>query len=249
MLDKRTYDLLNQEMDGTNSPRDSKRVREILERNKAAREVYAELKKLSATLRNVPKVDPPRSLKLRILNSLPRPSAATPSFWDRLSDFVRIPVLRTAYTFVGGAVAGIVLFLAFSGTPPDSSGLAGTIGHSAEVSARVDLPEVSGSIRGQVVDGTIQVQGSLQSGREFTLRVLFPPADARFVRSTADQPSTLEVSPGQVLLAARNNLTTTLSFVSDHQTPTMTVQILVDGTTRFEQRLVFEPERQTDQSH
>lgn len=249
MLDKRTYDLVNQEIDGANSPRDSKRVRETLERNKEARELYAELKKLSATLKNVPKVDPPRSLKLRILNSLPRPSAASPSLWDRLSDFVRIPVFRTAYTFAGGVVAGIALFLAFSGAPSDSAGLAGTIGQSAKASARIELPEVSGSIRGQVVDGTIQVHGSFQSGREFTVRVLYSPTDARFVRYAADQPSTLEVSPGQVRLAVRNDVNTTLSFASDQRTPTLAVQILLDGTTQFEQRLVFDSERQTDQSH
>lgn len=253
MVDKQILALLNQEVDGTNSANESARVRNILRRDDEARRMFEELQQLSSTLRSVPTVDPPRSLKPRILNTLPRPAAGrprVPMFWNEL---LRMPSIRTAFTFAGGAVAGILVFVLFTGTPDDSSGLAGTIGRpEVRVGATdVDLPGLRGTLWTERSNGLLRVNGSLTGDTEFVVRVSFLPAETDFVGFSTERPASasLGLSHGQVQLTARDGIHYTLSFTSLQQAPKMTVHIVYDGDRHLEHTLTFADDSQTAQSH
>lgn len=251
MVDKQIVALLNQEVDGTNSAKESARVRNILRRDDEARRMFEELRQLSASLKSVPTLDPPRSLKPRILNALPKPVAARPrGSWNPL---FRMPVIRTAFTFAGGAVAGILVFILFTGAPADSSGLAGTIGRpGARVGVtNVDLPNLHGTLWTETSDGVLRVNGSLSGDREFIVRVSYLPAETDFVGYSTERSSSasLGLSRGQVQLTARDDVHYTLSFTSTQQAPRLTVHILIDGIRHLEHTLTFADDSQTVQSH
>ncbi|MBI4417751.1 MAG: hypothetical protein HY563_03170 [Ignavibacteriales bacterium] len=258
MLDKRTYELLNQEADGANTPRDGERVKAILERSAEAREVLAGIKELSAALKSVPDVDPPRSLKARILNSLPhaapRPSIVRPPAWIQL--LFQAPSVRLATSFAGGAVAGILLFAMFSDTPQNSSRFVGTIGNAsttgASVSVNVVLPLIQGTITAERVNGLLRTRGNFKASEVFDLRLTFDQTRIEFESFQAERPShaMMDVSPGVVRISSDGDLVSSVSFRMIQGKPApIRAEIYVRGERRFEHILTFDQSSQESFDH
>lgn len=244
MLDKRTFEMINQEVDGTLSPRDSEKLKSILAKSPEARQTFDALKDLSAMLRGVSPVDPPSSLKSRILHSLPqpsrRPAAQSYPLFAMIQALAASSRVRYAYTFIGGAVAGILLFALLNGSPSDPSSLVGTMGsdHAAPAAGvSVELPEVQGTISAEAVGTLVITTATLNGSREYDLVLQYDREGIHFesFRSPADAPGTLRIFPGQLQLT--NNAQGTWTFVfsrtSDAPGP-LKAQILIDGVSRSE---------------
>lgn len=211
MLNERTLALLNQEVDGTNTPKESEKVRSLLAKDPEARKVFDSLKELAVLLKSTPSVEPPSTLKSRILSSLPAPRHHQPA--ARFPLFAMIATLReqshwrTGLTFAGGAIAGILAFVLLNGTPPETTQLVGTIGSRQSTavessSAEIELSEVRGSLSARREDGLIRSTATLDASQEISFVLVFDEARLQFDRysSSGQTPSQLRILPGRLEL-------------------------------------------------
>jgi len=113
MVNEKYFKLINQEIDGKNSPRKSMRLNKYLDQNQEARKSYKELSTLSSLLSKIPIVEPPEYLKQNILNTIPfntriKRAKKQSIIWS-LIEFLFSKKLSFTYAFSLGVVAGIVL--------------------------------------------------------------------------------------------------------------------------------------------
>ncbi len=207
MLEKRMFELLNQEVDGTNSSQESRAVKTFLAKNAEARRTFDALKELASLLKTTPRIDPPPSLKKRILASIAIPTSSPQKLFPLFSTIRMLTQgthVRYAYTFAGGAIAGILLFAFLTGSPSDTSSLVGTIGSApgAARSAEIDLPEAHGTFAAEAAGNTVTATVTVNATEEFELLVQFDESQLQFDRS-----ETLGQSAGTVTsLAGRLEL-------------------------------------------
>jgi hypothetical protein len=135
MIDERYIESINKELDGENTPEESVALKSYLERNPKANELFEDLRSLFAEFDQIRPIDPPRSLKPLILNSIDvsRYQRNRASLFGRLFKNVA-EVWRAkshALVFSAGVVAGVlVLAMFFDLRIPDDRGttaLTGTI--------------------------------------------------------------------------------------------------------------------------
>jgi len=123
-MDREHLDILmNQELDGANSPAESRRLAEELAADPGARRRFAELRETIGIFTRIETLQPPPGLRARILAAV-RPVAPEPRtprasrarvFLRELLGPVRRPAL--AGTFALGLVAGLLLYAAVGGLP------------------------------------------------------------------------------------------------------------------------------------
>lgn len=133
MKDDRIIDLVNSELDGTNSPSDHAELTTLLESDPSIKDYLGEMRSLDQLLAAVPMVDPPPTLKSRVMNAiahleLPVTDAATESWLDRvLAPFLRRPAWAVTYAFAIGIVVGLSVISIIESNGPDTGTVQGTI--------------------------------------------------------------------------------------------------------------------------
>jgi len=132
MDNKKLQELINKEIDGLNTPEESKQLKEYLRRNPEAENLYNDLCKLSESLNKVEKVNPPSDLKKTILNSIDVKKYAQKErkpfkFFELISGY-RFN-FRYAYIFIVGLALGVFIYYSLfdSVHKPDTSRLIGTM--------------------------------------------------------------------------------------------------------------------------
>src|SRR5690349_23709322 len=78
MLTREQMELIQQEIDGANSPMASAALRSLLDQNPEARALAAELRRVAALFAQVSERVPSPHLKHAILDGLPQPARASP---------------------------------------------------------------------------------------------------------------------------------------------------------------------------
>jgi hypothetical protein len=137
MVNEEYVNLIHSEIDGTISERDRTRLHDYIETNPTARSEYEDLHKLALLMKSVPEVDPPRSLKVAVLNEINSHLSSFPNHLEvrmsnpiksfftssHMSTFERLLIL-------GGALASIAVLIYVSAIypPPSSDLVGGTIG-------------------------------------------------------------------------------------------------------------------------
>lgn len=252
MLEKKVLDLLNQELDNTNSDKDQARIRRILEKKPEARKYLDDLQEMSLMFRRVNDVPPPSHLKSRILNALPFPKPARVVHSSPIRAFLREVQtglrLRYAYAFAGGAVAGILLFALFTSQPADSENMAGTMGANqpavlAEAGANVNLGEVSGTITAKQLASSIVVDLVLKADREVDVVLNFDPRSIRFdsFRPAENAVGTFAVLNGQLRITLSGQQTYRITMINSLEAPPpLTADILARGILLSGYELSFE---------
>ncbi|MDI6767164.1 MAG: hypothetical protein QME52_10115 [Bacteroidota bacterium] len=113
MIDEKYIKLINQEIDGINSPRESKRLNKHLDQNPEARKLHKELSALSSLLSKIPIVEPPEHLEKNILKSVPfnttTKRAKKQSIIQSFIEFLFGKKIDFAYAFSLWIIAGVVL--------------------------------------------------------------------------------------------------------------------------------------------
>lgn len=115
MVNEKYIILMNQEIDGENTPQDSADLKAFLHGNAEAEQVFGSLKHVSASMDGMEQVEPPSYLKNRILNQidtkryLPKETFSLGTLLESVKG-LRL-TWRFAVSFAGGAVAGIVLLI------------------------------------------------------------------------------------------------------------------------------------------
>lgn len=239
MLKKKMVDLLNQELDGTNGPKDSAAVKRLLERSAEAKQYYSDLQSVAAMFKKVPSAEPPAHLKKNILAAIPFPvqhPVVRAARKPLLDGFFSSIGLRYAVTFAGGAVAGILLFALVTNVPSDSTNLVGTMGPNrsaaAEASAEVRLDQVTGSIAASEANGTLTADLNLHSRDEVDVILNFDEHQLKFdsFRPDSDSRSTLTLLEGQVRLTLTGEHRYTIAFLNEsNTTPSLTAKLYSQG--------------------
>ena len=238
MLKKNIIDLLNQELDGTNTRRNSATVKRLLQKNAEARQYFSDLQSVAAMIKQVPTVEPPAHLKKKIFAALHFPElqqAASPARKRLLDGFFSGFSFRTAYTFAGGAVAGILLFVLFTNIPPDSDSMVGTMApnHTAAVaSTNVSLDQVTGSIVATETGSTLTADLNLDCRQEIDVVLNF---DEHQLKVEAFHPednsrSTITLLEGQARLTLTGPNRCSVSFQNTtDSTPSLTAKLFSRG--------------------
>jgi hypothetical protein len=180
VIAKRYIRLMNAEIDGANSPEESRELREYLDANEEAREHFEELKAVGVAMAEAGQVSPPEGLRaaiMRIVRQRER-ARARGGFveWVR-QGLSPAPRMRLAYSFAGGVAVGLVLFAILSMTlpqlamvPGDGRELMGTMGGErcfvAADAVDFEVPGAAGSASVRYCAETVTLQLSLESESE-----------------------------------------------------------------------------------
>jgi len=231
MADKKLLRLMNQELDGTNSVQDSRRLAEILSADAEARTKFEELRATLAVLRRAEAEAPPSGLKAAILERIEAgaetPASRTASAPRRgwMARFAEAPAamkFRYALFFALGFSLGIVLLLLFKNRPAeiglDSRQLVGTLtgenGAAPAEQFRFDAAGASGEVAVRYGQGLIVAEVRLRSSREVELAFDFDPqrlSVAVFERGTRE-PDSAKIAPDGVTIDATGVRTYTIAF-------------------------------------
>ncbi|NIO02263.1 MAG: hypothetical protein GTO42_08980 [Candidatus Latescibacteria bacterium] len=190
MIPDKYIELINQEIDGVNSPKESLELKQYLEKNPEGKRCYEELRELCGVFREVKEVAAPPNLRELILSAISRQDAI-PDVDEGRRGFIASALAgfrfgfkkKYAYIFAAGLIAGIVLFTVLSRiapppTPDDLEKLYGTIsleksamGVATVVPVDFELASVSGSARFRYMTGAIMTELNLSS--EAPIEVVF----------------------------------------------------------------------------
>lgn len=150
-------ELIHRELDGENSPDESRRLQALIADNGEARKLFEELSAVDSRLRESEMVEPPPWLKRSVMDALPEQRRSTSTglsaFLGNLREMMQArPALAYAYTFVIGLAAGLALFAVALQNAPEGE-LYGTLVDrealerlSAVEATPIQLPGFSGEI-------------------------------------------------------------------------------------------------------
>ena len=155
MIEERHIELMNQEIDGVNSPEESRELQRLLDTSPEAKRYYEELLRLGDAFGEIEDLDPPSGMRGAILSAVDAKKRPGQVESDSVSWFEALRSVlspRVAYGFAAGLVLGIGLYAVLSNVTPagDRDALVGAM-VEADSGVTVDPvvidhPEVSGSL-------------------------------------------------------------------------------------------------------
>jgi hypothetical protein len=192
----RVLELINREIDGLNSPKESEELSEHLSRDHEAALLFEDLNRVSTILDGAEPVEAPRNLRANILNSIDPKRYAEKRRLNPLTTLVNfLPQrgsLRYALVFTFGIVLGVVIYGLLSDmgkqSSVESTTLYGTMrldraSESFEPAdnAEINLQNVQGSVSTKHGKGLVSVELALQSQQEVETVLQFDPHSLSFV--------------------------------------------------------------------
>ncbi len=192
MIEPKYIELINKEVDGLNSSRDSVKLAEYLKKSSEAQNLYENLVKLSETLDQTEEIDPSPNLKKTILNSINLEKQIKTENKNRTQ--IILPKskynLKYAFVFAAGMIIGIIGYITFSDTIQnvDTSYLIGTLmlEKKAEKLKTVDhmnfdSPDINCSVNMKSGDGYLLVELDLKSDKLIKIKMEYDPQDINFI--------------------------------------------------------------------
>lgn len=258
MIDKRYIELMNKEIDGTNTPEESRKLSTYLKRSAKGQRYYKELCALAQLFNRAEEVDPPEGLRKSILSSIQFEKTAGRGnifslILGPLAGIVRGRFfLRYACVFSTGVIAGACLFvlLFHISTPEDRKlieNLYGTITIGEEDEdvlihepIEFKLAEVSGFARFKF--STDRVFAEVNIAAEEAVDVVFEYGDKVLfegIRALDGAEQELKVANNRMelkQLGVSNYVIVFKNKVQSHHPINM--KILSDGTLLFERTVV-----------
>jgi hypothetical protein len=185
------HELIHADIDGTASPADRARLRELLATNSEAREEHQRLAALKDVLARVPPEAPPEPLRARIMRAIRTEKARrSMGWWQRVTPawLSGRAVLPFAYAAAAGAAIGIVGFHiltgqgSFDAVERDAAATIGSkpagteAGHVALTGAGV-----SGTATVRKIEATLALDVDLPTSSGLDVRIAYDPASVKFV--------------------------------------------------------------------
>src|SRR6267378_3456299 len=137
MLSRDQVELIQQEIDGANTPEGSAAVWSLMEQDPEARAMADELRRVAGLFGQVAEREPPARLKRAVLDALAQPARASPGALLRwaaqglrlVTKSMEEPIMTKKAVLIGSAAAAVVIVVAgiITGFPPIFN-KAGTIG-------------------------------------------------------------------------------------------------------------------------
>jgi hypothetical protein len=261
MIDKKSIDLVNRDIDGITTPDEHTRLLTLLESNDDLRELHQDLLRLTTTLSGVQAREVPSTLKHSVMHELAKSvhPAPRPSMVEGLFASGRIWWnWQKGLIFAGGVVAGILVFALgstlFQTRTVNESDLTGTLSVSGSAGDFTDVTTYD------IAEGASQGTITASYGRELcllrvTLRspgvsqteLLYDAASVRLsaVRPSSDLASRLEIGTGKMTISGRSVEDLVVVF-SARTSMQPVVRVKVTGTDGgvFEQMIpVISPKR------
>jgi hypothetical protein len=192
----RVLELINREIDGLNSPKESEELSEYLARDRDAAFLFEDLKRVSTIVGGAEPVEPPRNLRANILNSIDPKRYAEKRRLNPLTILVNFlpqrASLRYALVFSFGIVLGVVIYGLLSDLGKqgsvESTTLYGTmrLDRASEAfepadNLEISLQNVQGSVSTKHGRGLVSVELALQSQQEVETVLQFDPHSLSFV--------------------------------------------------------------------
>ena len=168
MLDEKSFELLNAEIDGELSAADRAELSRRLLGSPELRAVRDELRLACAELERCPQVEPPAGLREKILAAFPQAAQGGPTeALSRLGFALSPRTLRFAAAIVGGVLVSAIAFQASRSVDGVGTGdVTGTMASSVPVAAgagtlRVDATRVRGTVTLTPSAGELRVRFDL----------------------------------------------------------------------------------------
>ncbi len=191
MIDSKTEDLINRDIDGVLSPQETNRLEEHLSTDSEAQNYYDEVVNLSQMLEQVEEVDPGPNLKKNILNSISVQKYQNEETRERTLSFNGWRFYRNyrlTLAFAIGLLIGFFTYSFFTDLPiNNNSNLIGTIllnGTDAKFKpadqSEITLQEINGTVSTQYAGGIVLFRIDLTTDSEIEVVVEFDGNDLRF---------------------------------------------------------------------
>jgi len=195
MIDERTIELINKELDGLNDETESKELEQLLGENEEALQYYDELLRAASTLKRMEHAEPPSFLKTHILNTITNLPAKERAGigWIKtiLEAFSRRTSTKYAVVFASGLCVGILLLIIanpWRHPTPDPSEVGGSMILPTEVARmqRIDSVVVDGDgfravFRSFEGNGAVAIDCAIASADNIRLELSADPEELRFV--------------------------------------------------------------------
>lgn len=240
-LEAETIALMNAEIDGQTTDRESAALRDLLEKDPAARVCFEQLRQLCESLDQEEDSDPPARLRAEIMSRVRAARAGrSPGRPSRLWLGVRMS-LKYSYAFAAGLIFGIVGYSLISNldTVVSNGDVTGTMGLYESIPDRaavwpleVEAEGITGearikrSLQGYLVEFDIGTSGPM----EVTLS--FDPASLDFggFGNERGAARTLSVSRGEISWSQEGRQRTYVHFIHASGGPSkVTVSLAVAG--------------------
>jgi hypothetical protein len=247
MKEERYNELLNGEIDGINSPEESRALREYLKHDQRAMELYRELCETLSIFSEAGEVDPPEDLRSRILSSV----AEINGHADRRSILASFfGAFRTgtrrsfAYSFAAGILTGFVILaviIRFVPVGGDFAKLVGTVSYRDGAEYRLEpieitLPEVAGSISFICTKANIRAEFDITSSSE--IRVVLDYAETtgfESFKALERCDHDMKVTGDRIELTHAGACSYTIILGDDHrEKPPIGMKIYAEGGLLFE---------------
>jgi len=187
MIDERTIELINADIDGELEPSERLELDGILDSSADARAMRAELLSLNNLLESLPEQKPPAGLLQEILNKITLPGEKSAFSLSRL--FTSFQPAATGLAFAAGLLVTVSFYelLPRQGTSLDTGGMVGTM-----VANPATMPTESRDVlafEGAGLDGSVTLKGNkkllilefdLDSSEQVEIKVAYAEAGLGF---------------------------------------------------------------------
>lgn len=259
MIDDKYMDLINKAVSGEITADEKARLDEYLQATPEAGKVYRQMLQTSEALGQIGDIEPPASLKPRIMNALDFSRyEATRSHPASAAGFLsRFRFLslrrRPAYAFALGVVVGLVVFSVILTRPPgrypaDIRNLYGTIGLDEDKGftsierVPVNLSQVTGSINLSQLGDVFMFEVSLTGASEFDLLLLYDPTLVSFggLRPHEGGQALVAAGRGYVETSVSGDCVLNLSFIKERaSTASVDLKLMSSGQLLMGHRFVL----------
>ncbi len=240
MLDRKTIDLINKDLDDVISAKERVHLSRRLAEDSDARAYREEMKQVSALLQKMPDADPPENMKKYVMNTVrarAHGAHAEESFVERLKTSLTNSWLPgRPFAFVLGLLAGIVIYAAaFSDLDKQMApeNLGGTISPTSNNKSALVFPvaleAATGTFTLECRDDMTIIRSDIVPSQPLVLEIGLDPLHSKL--------ATYELvgrSPESVQM---NDASVRIALARPHQS-TLTFESISDGKEAFSVRML-----------
>ncbi|MFQ5824373.1 MAG: hypothetical protein ACE5JB_09990 [bacterium] len=251
MIEEKYIELINKEIDGKISHRESVKLKEYLAKNPEAQNLYNDFVNISDILNEVEKIEPSSILKKNILNSIQLNKYTKIEKKNLLQSLIKVKVnYKFAYSFAAGLIVGLIMFaLLINNTSLDIANLTGTVilndtSERYETAGKIEinLEGINGTVALKSTKNIILAEIKITTKQEIELAIEFDENDISFngFRQLTPFVSNLKIRDNYLKLTNIGESNYNIIFKDETQTVSrMTFKIYSD-TLLYEKTIYIE---------
>jgi len=228
MMEERYIELMNKEIDGLNTPSESRNLQTYLNSDSEAKNFFDDLQRTAKVLQGVEEKEPPSYLRNHILNSIkfaPTTGASQHGWIGQLAEtFQSRSFRRYALVFASGLCVGILFFVfanPWRKELTDTTKLSGSMALFPDLShlqvvdsVHVESEGIDGAFKTYRNEGRIFVEIALQSAENVRIELNSDSAELVFgsVGRLAGTEGDVNVTQGKIIFTGVNSDRSIVTF-------------------------------------